>query len=303
MENHLNESRHLILHFDVNKTILMSDLASGKSTSDTLNAILSECTWGYIRKDAPIDINERKPSDWILYSKVPSTLKPIHEDKTINLITFGSYLEQYSTINRDVRKSLKANYTLKGNIGEIFRPYLDTIILNMTPNNDIINKNKEKNYEFLSETTYHLLPSFFHLMIKLDELNAHFSIVFRTFGIDIPEIAKEYNIFCEGKHPLFPCRVMDGSDGRIDRRLIIPKYSGVMHRTSDDAISGISLAHIGENNSVVVTKSSVNVVQTINNWIKRGGPTCTVAIQDDYDWWAKCNERYNFIQKKFIHIK
>jgi hypothetical protein len=293
MENYLNESRHLILHFDVNKTILMSDPASNISTIDILNSLISECTWGYINEDASIDINERKVSDWILYSEIPSTIKPIHnENKTINLISFGDYLENYTTIHKDIRKNFKTKYTLKGNTGEIFRPYFDNILLNMTPDNDIIKKNKDNNFNFLSESTFYLCPSFFNLIIKLDELNSHFSIVFRTFGIDIPKITEEYNVFCEGKHPLFPCRVMDGSDGRIDRRLIIPKYSGVMHRTADDAEYGISLAHVGEENSVLVTKSSIRVVETINNWIKRGGPTAAVAIQDDYDWWSKCDERY-----------
>jgi hypothetical protein len=37
---------HLILHFDVNKTILISDAAKGANQSDMINMLISECAWG-----------------------------------------------------------------------------------------------------------------------------------------------------------------------------------------------------------------------------------------------------------------
>lgn len=36
----------LILHFDINKTILMSDKAQGASTNHMVNVLLCECAWG-----------------------------------------------------------------------------------------------------------------------------------------------------------------------------------------------------------------------------------------------------------------
>ena len=37
---------HLILHFDVNKTILIADAAKGANEVDMINMLLSECAWG-----------------------------------------------------------------------------------------------------------------------------------------------------------------------------------------------------------------------------------------------------------------
>ena len=36
----------LILHFDINKTILMSDKAQDASTDHMVNVLLCECAWG-----------------------------------------------------------------------------------------------------------------------------------------------------------------------------------------------------------------------------------------------------------------
>lgn len=36
----------LILHFDINKTILMSDRAQDANTDHMVNVLLSECAWG-----------------------------------------------------------------------------------------------------------------------------------------------------------------------------------------------------------------------------------------------------------------
>lgn len=46
-EAHTPSSRpHLILHFDVNKTILISDAAKGANQADMINMLISECAWG-----------------------------------------------------------------------------------------------------------------------------------------------------------------------------------------------------------------------------------------------------------------
>ena len=44
----------------------------------------------------------------------------------------------------------------------------------------------------------------FNRMIKLREMGREFNIIFRTFGIDLPEVLEEFNVFCMGEHPLYP---------------------------------------------------------------------------------------------------
>jgi hypothetical protein len=41
---------HLVVHFDINKTILMSDTVKGSAQADMINLLLSECAWGRMEK-------------------------------------------------------------------------------------------------------------------------------------------------------------------------------------------------------------------------------------------------------------
>ena len=46
----MNQSKpHLFLHFDVNKTILIDDPASKKTTHNLLNEIISDSTFGVVK--------------------------------------------------------------------------------------------------------------------------------------------------------------------------------------------------------------------------------------------------------------
>ena len=77
----------------------------------------------------------------------------------------------------------------------------------------------------------HILPSFFRLVTTLNDRGEDFRIVFRTFGVDIDRVCSEYNLFCEGNHPLSPPgRRMDGSAGSVDRRVRLPDCGCVLHR-------------------------------------------------------------------------
>ena len=51
---------------------------------------------------------------------------------------------------------------------------------------------------------YHIIPSFFKLISDFHESSIDFRIIFRTFGSDIENVKEEFNLYCEGKHPLFP---------------------------------------------------------------------------------------------------
>jgi len=37
-----------VLHFDLNRTVLMSDAAGGRTMENTVDYLLSECTWGVV---------------------------------------------------------------------------------------------------------------------------------------------------------------------------------------------------------------------------------------------------------------
>jgi hypothetical protein len=53
-----------------------------------------------------------------------------------------------------------------------------------------------------------MIPSFFEAIIELERMGRSFAVIFRTFGVDIPKIAEEWNLFCDGKHPSYPGRIL-----------------------------------------------------------------------------------------------
>ena len=45
-EENIAVKARLVLHFDINKTILMTDRAQGANTAHMINVLLCECAWG-----------------------------------------------------------------------------------------------------------------------------------------------------------------------------------------------------------------------------------------------------------------
>ena len=51
---------------------------------------------------------------------------------------------------------------------------------------------------------YHkFLPAFFHTLTELARAPRAFSVVLRTFGSDLPDVAEAISAFAEGEHPLW----------------------------------------------------------------------------------------------------
>lgn len=112
---------------------------------------------------------------------------------------------------------------------------------------------------------YLLIPSFFELMDVLDSRGIDFRVVFRTFGHDLPVVCRsysmrfwiierneylihvfayrEFNLMCEGKHPLMKGRRMDGTNGSVDRRIRLPHHTGSIYR-SGEGINDVLLSHV-----------------------------------------------------------
>jgi hypothetical protein len=76
----------LLLHFDINKTIIMSDKSAGAAFDSMLNSLLSEAAWGTFDKNIPKEA--RLPTHWILESRSPSSQPPNNEK---DLVTYGKF--------------------------------------------------------------------------------------------------------------------------------------------------------------------------------------------------------------------
>lgn len=224
--------RRVVLHFDLNRTILMSDAAGGRSMENTVNYLLSECTWGYV--------NPSRPSEWICVSKACTINPPELKSNKNHLITYKQFVDdahpyqsigslansdvdQIQATNRIVKKqrtALQSAFTSgKDAPGS---PVHDSFIKVMQNLYFPIGKQRETAQELAatmpasclqeawSAGRYYLLPSFLHFLSFLTSPQVHekkldVKLVFRTFGNDLVDVANELELLVDGHHPMgFP---------------------------------------------------------------------------------------------------
>jgi hypothetical protein len=91
----------LCLHFDINKSIIMTDVSSGRSMEQTLNSLLSECTWG-VCDERPF--SERTEKDWKWCHPEPCTDCPVP-----GAVTLGTYMEDMTPVPKKEQTKLNVH--------------------------------------------------------------------------------------------------------------------------------------------------------------------------------------------------
>lgn len=157
----------------------------------------------------------------------------------------------------------------------------------------------------------HILPSFFKLVTTLTERGGDFRVVFRTFGVDIDRVCCEYNLFCEGGHPLSPPGLrMDGSGGSVDRRVRLPDCGCTLQRGPGPHDVNIVLAAGIEVVSSLQSPVSIfsdchsswsqdptggslsgvgGLNRLLREWFAAGHNAA--AVQDHFEYWSRHGER------------
>ncbi|CAB1121233.1 unnamed protein product [Ectocarpus sp. CCAP 1310/34] len=227
----------LILHFDLNKTLIMVDPAGRKTQAQVLNSVLAEICWGHVEHSGA-----EETSVWTWNGAPPSTEPPLrrtlsgsrglqqqnhHVTAPVALVSYSDFLHQEfgdaegkdNRRMKDIRDERKGCFTEDGQPGVGLRAEYLKLEKALALPEAVAKSPLAKGAGLAGRESHYILPSFFWCLLALKEADADFGVVFRTFGDDIPEVAREYNAFCEGNHPLFPGAKMDGSDGRGDYRV------------------------------------------------------------------------------------
>lgn len=158
---------HLMLHFDVNKTLIASDKALNKSTEATLNELLAE---KYV---AIWDESMREPLSFYAY---------------VNAILASS--------TTDAQQREQWRYTL-----EHFNDYLREQGHPLYP---VVQKEYEVAQAQLKRYKGRVFPSFYHLIQHLNQAAIPYSIILRSMGHEIADVSEEIGracgiSFCTGK--------------------------------------------------------------------------------------------------------
>ncbi|KAM3914864.1 uncharacterized protein RB166_017282 [Leptodactylus fuscus] len=170
----LPKKRKLILHLDLNNTILVSDAATGQGPRAALNSYLSTVVWGRIGDTG----------EWQLVSDQPS-VKPPCEDAT----------NYYTYFGRD------GNF-VDGKIGQHFRGVFDDHMRLLEWPGKADKRFAQKGEDGKSYNW--ILPSFFHLLESLCLQQRQFCVILRTFGVDLPSVLRSVHAALQGEHPHFP---------------------------------------------------------------------------------------------------
>lgn len=183
--------RTIVLHMDINRTIIQTDPAGGKTLDDVLNSNVAARVFGrnnagtFEVTGSGFDSVESPPGAMTYGDFVDAVVQIPSE------MTSGS-AEEKREIWKGVsasRRRLLHSFTHSTSVGAEFAHHVDV------------------QRDALAETLargMHIVPSFFNLVNRLSDLEWPFVLIFRTFGNDITKVLDEWNTFLQGDHLVRP---------------------------------------------------------------------------------------------------
>ena len=260
----------LVLHLDVNKTLIMTDKSSGKTTiSSMVNSLLSEAVWGSMSAK-----ESRTIEDWTLESSEPSATNPDPEGRWV---TFGEFVEVHSSLSKAVFKPLKQSFTELGGVGERCRGHYDALMAALTMSTISTAET--------SADCHFILPSVFHLFAELSRRNVPHAVVFRTFGHDIDEFTVDWNLFVSGQHPTFPL-----AQPLPHLSLSLPRHRAALFRSGTPCglDEDVVLHHCDyATGAETETRGMLCIRETL---LAKLTQHQVLFVQDHYDFWAQHHE-------------
>ena len=321
-ENKKDNLPHLVLNFDINKTVILKDKTKNYDFERCVKSCIVDYAWGTFNEST---------KEWTLTENYFSYKKPrpelmnyykyikiMHKTKTEEEIPDREERFKKNQEIKAIKDRLSLEFMNKGQPGEKLKDLYNDYLKKVKIPKDIMNEiNKENSiyssfYKDLYENDFiFLFPSLFRTMLELQSQNRIFTIIFRTFGLDFNEVSKEFNDFCEGKHPLFKNSKInfDGENGSKDYR-IKEKNIGIIYRFDED-INNIYLV-LGCLRRNFEIKTPDGLISFYNDRIKKGevniikggkeifefinknsteGKINSLCINDHYDTWYRFDKK------------
>lgn len=214
-----NNKRKLVLHFDINETILIGDEAGGDSVHDCLNKIIAksafvQCPPNSCSSDTDRCMNTRdyEPTHWWdgtpIWTEETKDCTSSPPPPPPPLYTGWQWPVRCCPYYRTAYKQYAKTFT-KGH-GSVYKPLYDTLERSMLQYHSSDNRNDQDGDDDGSKRLppthpfYRMIPSFFYTLVKLQEMKRDYTLVLRTFGSDLDDVALALNDFANGKHPHYP---------------------------------------------------------------------------------------------------
>lgn len=342
--NKRQKDYHLIVHFDINETILIGDEAGGDTRQDCINKILAKSAFVQIPRSSVEEEERNCPTSSILYSKSTTNVRPkywwdgtpiIPKDDTTNdinvdesapaaspppLYTGWIWPQNCCPYYRTALKDKASDFI--NNDGAIYQSIYNSV-------EDKLQSNELKKSDHdPSSVLFHIIPAFFETLMVLfpseeqphptkkmitessshDDINsicsntdcfATISIVLRTMGSDLSDIANAITLFAKGEHPNYP-NYKNQQLIMTPDKLVIGRWNKRIGTTEACNIDNINAKEQYEwqlwdhpegkdknsgnhhNNCNIVASNEFEVLDFIHS-------NTICGIQDDYPFWKENN--------------
>jgi len=324
---------HLFLHFDINETILLGDDAGGDSRNESAQKMLAKSAFCRIPT-----LPSKKSLTW----EKTKELKPTHwwdgqeifrETSMPPLYTGWEWPENCCPYYRTAFKAQAKCFTESH--GKIYTPLLHACEAKIPrPSRDACESTSEDNQD--EQIT--ILPAFYETLRYLvenyqknEEVSSHtdekendnnkphqpppFTIIFRTFGSDLANIASVVTDFAQGKHPSYPDINFPPLCLRKDRLYqgrwkVVEKESKIDDDNSleagDSKIKAIYQLWTYDESELVASGDS-EILELLsgrteidNSLPSSPSPPTIIGIRDDYSFWK--GNQYSPIAGKPIWV-
>ena len=307
------KQHELVVHFDVNETILVGDEAGGDSVMDSLNKMLAKSAFVQVPEADRLSYNNDQSEFYEETSHIVPTHwwngLPIHESRNSyddhwknqvpndendsSIVTIQEFVPPLYT-GWDWPSHCVPYYRtrLRRNLGNNFCQhngsiYAETLEL-MKTRLGLVRDGLDPNPSNENKLFCHLLPAFFETLHYLSTSRKDkWTIVFRTFGSDLSDIAEAVTAFARGRHPSYP----NFRDDRLvmDKKLLFQgKWTKEMegHELNDERKcpgheNWIYQLWDHDGNTLVALDED-KVLELLHD---RNIHIC--GIRDDYDFWSK----------------
>lgn len=259
--NVVERTTKLIVHFDINETVLVGDDAGGDSREDSLNKILAKSAFVKI-PDGSMEMGKSMDDD--------DTVMPTHwwdgstigesEGKVPPLYTGWDWPEGCCPYYRTAFKKRSKQF-VHNNHGKPYQALYHEM-------QRLVAFNHFKNDD-LPDILSHLIPALFDTIQSLSERSQPVRFIFRTFGSDLPDIADAVTAFSRGQHPDYPSFVRP--------HLELPRELLFRGRWKNNGTCYCLLKY--DDPETVVASGDAEIVEFLDSL-----PMC--GINDDYEFWA-----------------
>lgn len=242
----------LVVHFDINETVLVGDDAGGDTRQDSLNKILAKSAFVKVNSKtlpgkAMEDSDPVVPTHWWDGSEIQACGDS--NNHVVPLYTGWHWPPGCCPYYRTAFKSKAKRFV--ENDGRMYKPLYEELQRLVAPVSD--------------HADMHLIPALFDTIQTLHSRSAqNVRFVFRTFGSDLPQVAQAVAAFCKGQHPDHPAFALSPGVERLFRgRWRDGTYILVDYNDPND----------------VVARGDTEILAVLARYTICG-------IQDDYDFWA-----------------